>query len=96
MLVGGIVLMLAGFGILASVLAYWSATRFEPIFNVLPAILGTTLVVIGTQTAFGGFLLSIIAGNDANFLKPVSVAAAVDVTAPEAAIGGQLTAPHAS
>ncbi len=70
MLITGALCIVAGFILLSSVLAYWSANHFEPILNVLPAILGTTLVVVGTQTAFGGFLLSIIAGNDANFLKP--------------------------
>jgi glycosyltransferase involved in cell wall biosynthesis len=73
MLIVGVLAILSGLVILASVFAYWSAHRFEPILNVLPAVLGTSLVAIGTQNALGGFLLSILGGNDADFLKPKPV-----------------------
>lgn len=71
MLIAGLACIIGGFAVLGTVLAYWSTHRFEAIINVLPAVLGTTLLVIGSQTALGGFLLSIIAGNDANFLGTV-------------------------
>jgi len=38
---------------------------------VLPAVVGTTLVVLGGQTALGGFLMAIINGNEAKFLSQV-------------------------
>jgi glycosyltransferase involved in cell wall biosynthesis len=69
MLIAGALCLLAGLAILGSVLAYWSAHKFEPILNVLPAVLGTTLVVIGAQNALGGFLLAILGGNEAKFLQ---------------------------
>ena len=69
MLVAGLVCVVIGLTILGSILAYWSAHRFEPIANVLPAVFGTSLLAIGTQNALGGFLLSILSGNDANFMS---------------------------
>jgi hypothetical protein len=69
MLVVGFTCMLVGFGILGYLLSYWSTHRFEPIGNVLPAILGTSLIVIGAQNILGGFLLSIVNGNNANLIN---------------------------
>jgi hypothetical protein len=36
---------------------------------VLPAVIGTTLIVVGVQNALGGFLLAILNGNEAEFLR---------------------------
>lgn len=69
MLMAGVASLAAGLAILGTVLAYWSAHQFEAIGNVLPAVLGTTLLVIGLQNALGGFLLAILGGNDAKFLQ---------------------------
>jgi len=69
MLIIGLVCILSGFGILGAVLGYWSAHRFEPIMNVLPAVFGTSLIVIGAQNVLGGFLFAIVNGNDAEFAK---------------------------
>jgi hypothetical protein len=69
MLMLGLACMLCGLAILFGVVAYWSATRFARISNVLPAVMGTTLMVIGTQNILGGFLLAVIGGNEAEFLK---------------------------
>jgi glycosyltransferase involved in cell wall biosynthesis len=70
MLVAGAVCLLAGGGILGGVLSYWSAQSFEPILNVLPAVLGTSLMVIGAQNILGGFLIAIVNGNDADYVRP--------------------------
>jgi hypothetical protein len=51
------------------VAAYWSAGQYSPIRSVLPAVLGTTLIVIGAQNLLGGFLLAIVNGNEAEFGK---------------------------
>jgi hypothetical protein len=75
MLIAGAVCMLAGGGILAAVFSYWSANGFEPIPNVLPAVLGTSLMVIGAQNSLGGFLIAIVSGNDADFVRPAAAAA---------------------
>jgi glycosyltransferase involved in cell wall biosynthesis len=70
MLVAGAVCLLAGGGILGGVFSYWSAQSFEPILNVLPAVLGTSLMVIGAQNILGGFLIAIVNGNDADYVRP--------------------------
>jgi hypothetical protein len=54
------------------VLFYWSGHHFDGIRNVLPAVLGSTLMVIGAQNALGGFMLAIGAGHEAEFLKPAA------------------------
>ena len=90
MLIAGAVCVLAGGGILAALFSYWSAHRFEPIVNVLPAVLGTSLMVIGAQNILGGFLIAIVNGNDADFIRsvpaaPIQVSATPDVLPNEAA-----------
>lgn len=75
MLIAGVTCLLTGLGILGYLLNYWSTHEFAPIMNVLPAVLGTSLIVIGSQNVLGGFLLAIICGNDADFMKAAPVAA---------------------
>ncbi len=69
MLIAGAVCVMTGGGILAALFTYWSAHRFEPILTVLPAVLGTSLMVIGAQNILGGFLMAIVNGNDAEFIR---------------------------
>ena len=76
MLLSGLGAVVAGLGILGSVVAYWSASSYTPIANVLPAVAGTSLIVVGVQNALGGFLLAILNGHEADFLQ--------DLTQPEA------------
>ena len=71
MLIAGGVTILMGLAILGGVVAYWSQIGFQTISSVLPAVAGTTLVVIGAQNALGGFLLAILQGNEAQFLQAV-------------------------
>ena len=71
MLIAGGGAVLLGLFILGGVVAYWSQTGFNAIPSVLPAVAGTTLVVIGAQNALGGFLLAILQGNEAEFLQAV-------------------------
>jgi hypothetical protein len=68
MLLAGMGSIIAGLAILGSVVAYWSASRYSPIANVLPAVAGTSLIVMGMQNALGGFLLAILNGHEADFL----------------------------
>ena len=75
MLIAGTVCILAGGGILIAVFSYWSANYFEPIPNVLPAVLGTSLMIIGAQNSLGGFLIAIVSGNEADFIRSARVAA---------------------
>ena len=66
-------LALAAFGltILGVVVYYWSAWQFARIANVLPAVVGSTLLVMGVQTMLGGFLIAIVNGNEADIRKSV-------------------------
>ena len=66
MLIAGAGCLVGGLILLGYLLSYWSANEFAPIVNVLPAVLGTSLAVIGAQNVLGGFLLSIINGNNAD------------------------------
>jgi len=68
MLISGLALVLAGLAVLAATALSWSARDFGPTYSVLPAVGGTLLLMLGAQTVFGGFLLSVIAGNEARFL----------------------------
>ncbi len=69
MLFTGLGSILAGLAILGGVVAYWSSSSYGPMANVLPAVAGTSLIVIGVQNALGGFLLAILSGNEAEFLQ---------------------------
>ncbi|MET0653337.1 MAG: glycosyltransferase family 2 protein [Hyphomicrobiaceae bacterium] len=73
MLVVGAICLVVGGSILAGVVGYWSAQRFVPLLNVLPAVLGTSLLVIGAQNILGGFLIAIVNGNDADFIRPAPI-----------------------
>src|SRR5262249_9113895 len=68
MLLAGCATAALGLAVLVGVLAHWSAHDLPPIPNVLPAVVGTCAVAIGTQNILGGFLLSIVSGNNAEFL----------------------------
>jgi glycosyltransferase involved in cell wall biosynthesis len=69
MLIAGLAALTSGFLILLSVAVFWSSSHFNPIANILPGVLGTTLIVLGSQNVLGGFLLAILNGNEANFLS---------------------------
>jgi glycosyltransferase involved in cell wall biosynthesis len=70
MLVSGAGAVAMGFAILLGVLGYWSGHHFAAMNSVLPAVLGTTLIVLGAQNSLGGFLLAIVNGNEAKFVEP--------------------------
>lgn len=53
---------------LAVVGAYWGAGSFAALPSILPVALAGITGTIGLQTLFGGFLLAVIGGNEANFL----------------------------
>jgi len=69
MLVAGLGAIATGLAILIGVVVFWSAHSLEAIANVLPAVLGTCAVAIGMQNILGGFLLAIVSGNEAEFLR---------------------------
>jgi hypothetical protein len=65
---GGLLIAAAAAGMIATAY-YWSASAFAALPSTLPVALAGTLGVIGMQNAFGAFLLAIIGGNEADFLK---------------------------
>jgi hypothetical protein len=101
MLAFGFAAVACGLIVLFSVVGYWSANRFAPIGSVLPAVVGTTLVVIGAQNALGGFLLAIVGGHEASFLKgprqmPPVLAPGVEHAAPQVEPSSPLVEGHKS
>jgi hypothetical protein len=69
MLIAGCAGFVAGFAVLVFILGYWSEHHYTAIGNMLPAVVGTTLMVIGGQNALGGFLLAVINGHETDFLS---------------------------
>lgn len=74
MLISGLALLIAGFAVLVATTLSWSARDYGSADSVLPAAGGTLLLMLGAQNVFGGFLLSVIAGNEARFLGNEPVA----------------------
>lgn len=68
MLVTGLASVIAGVVVLGAVLAAWSDRGFGATESVLPAVIGTLLVTLGVQNMLGGFILSILSGNEARFV----------------------------
>jgi len=58
-LVGGGVLFLVGFAIDLGVLVHWLQRGLGPINSLRPALLAMTLMMVGAQTGFAAFFLSI-------------------------------------
>jgi hypothetical protein len=71
LLISGGIAASAALAGLVGITAYWSASAFAALPSTLPMVLCTTLGVVGVQTMFGGFLLAIIAGHDADFANNV-------------------------
>jgi hypothetical protein len=68
MLVSGLASIVAGLAVLGAVLVSWTGRDFGATYSVLPAVIGTLLVTLGVQNILGGFILSILGGNEARFL----------------------------
>ena len=76
LLLAGTGLSIAGIGMLAFVVVVWSASGFSTLAMMREIIAGMALVILGMQSIFGGFLLSVISGNRAR----LDVAVVVDET----------------
>ena len=74
MIAAGLGCWAIGLAILASVVAAWSARGFGPADSVLPAVLGVLFMTLGAQNILGAFLLAILGGNEAKFLKTAPAA----------------------
>ena len=57
---------LLGAGLMGDVFLAWAGHHFGALSRVRQVIAGTTACVVGVESFFGGFLLSVIAGNDSD------------------------------
>jgi hypothetical protein len=56
----GLVLAIAGLGIIVGIFAQWASTGFGALGQEYLALLGLTLTGLGVQTIFGSFFLSVL------------------------------------
>lgn len=70
MLLAGLASILAGMVILTVVWFEWVARDYAAARTIFMPIVGTLGVTLGVQNMLGGFLLSIIGGNEARFFPP--------------------------
>jgi hypothetical protein len=69
--------LVVGFGLIALsiialtvVVTYWGRAGFLALPSILPVALAGLTGTLGLQTLLGGFLLAVISGNEAEFLRP--------------------------
>ena len=70
-MIAGLLLVLAGATGIVWAGMRWVEVSFASPHQIRELLVSCTLLVIGTQHIFGGFLLSIIGGNRSKFLSPV-------------------------
>jgi glycosyl transferase family 2 len=68
-ILAGLALILLGALDLGLVVGEWTERDYGALNKIREVILAMTVVVLGLQTLFGGFLLSIVNGNDGDFDK---------------------------
>jgi hypothetical protein len=56
----GLLVLLAGVGVYAYIVTVWTRHGFKNISEAEPAIVGLTLIVLGTQIIFSAFLVSLL------------------------------------
>ncbi len=66
--IAGLVLIATSIITMIAVAVYWGAGSFTALPSILPVALAGVGGAVGLQTLFGGFLLAVIGGNEANFL----------------------------
>lgn len=69
MLISGLVLFLLGVLVLIAVAWGWVERDFGRASSIVPPVTGCLMIVLGMQTAFSGFLMSIIADHNADFFR---------------------------
>jgi glycosyltransferase involved in cell wall biosynthesis len=67
--IAGVSLMGSSIAAMVGIAVYWGAGSFAALPSILPVALAGVTGTIGLQTLFGGFLLAVIGGNEASFLK---------------------------
>ncbi len=69
MIAFGVLSILVGLTVLAFVAFNWTSHHFNPRESVVPSVVGTLFLTLGAQNILGGFMLSIVSGNEAKFLS---------------------------
>lgn len=69
-IVAGLVMIAISIAGLASITYHWSSHSFTALPSVTPVVLSAVTGAVGLQTLFGGFVLSIVGGHSAEFLRP--------------------------
>jgi hypothetical protein len=72
-MIAGAVLGLTGLLVIGLVVARWAGSGFGALNAIREFSTGFTLLVLGIQAFFGGFLLSIICGARARFADYIKV-----------------------
>nr|WP_294810516.1 glycosyltransferase family 2 protein [uncultured Sphingomonas sp.] len=67
--IGGFSLIAAAGAAMTGIAVYWGAGSFFALPSILPVALAGVVGTMGLQTLFGGFLLAVIGGNDAQFMS---------------------------
>lgn len=75
LLIVGLMSCIAAFVLFMHVVLTWMDHDFGELSMTRPLVAATTLAALGAQTIFGGFLLSIAAGNEANLDRVASTIA---------------------
>jgi hypothetical protein len=63
----GVVLILAASAVLLGIFSSWSSKGFGELHQIRSMMGAVTLALIGMQSIFGGYLLAIVSGNEADF-----------------------------
>lgn len=71
-IVGGLAMIVASMLGFATVVSSWSSGGYVALPSVLPLVLSAIGGAVGLQTLLGGFVLAIISGNEARFIKAPS------------------------
>lgn len=69
-LLSGLIMIMAGIGILGLVAFGWVSRDFGVAVSILPPVVGILVLTLGVQNVLGGFLMAIIGGNEARFFGP--------------------------
>jgi glycosyltransferase involved in cell wall biosynthesis len=68
MLLSGLACGAGGLALLGWLTLRWSAAGYTEFSSLVPVVAGVTLIVAGVQNMLGGFMLSVICGNEASFM----------------------------
>ncbi|TPG54763.1 hypothetical protein [Sphingomonas glacialis] len=69
MLIAGTAMILVSLIGLLGIGTYWHSSGFAALPNTLPLVLAALIGAVGAQNVLGGFLLAIIAGHEAKFMR---------------------------